>query len=203
MTGIIQLMGGNKKFTERLNKAFERSAPGGFLRNPRQRDENANWTDYGNQPGTGMAHMFNHAGAPWLTQYWVRRVKDEYGDITPYGGYKDDEDQGQMGALGVLMAIGLFEVDGGASVKPVYEITSPVFEKVTIHLNNDYYAGKTFVITTKNNPAQNIYIQKATLNGKTWNNCWFYHENFACGGVLELELGPKPNKNWGVKPPAN
>jgi putative alpha-1,2-mannosidase len=132
MTGLIQLMGGKKKFSDRLNKAFERSAPGGFG-NHRERYSDANWTDYTNQPGTGMAHMFNHSGEPWLSQYWVRRVKDEYGDITPFGGYKDDEDQGQMGALGVLMAIGLFEVDGGAAIKPYYEITSPMFEKVTIH----------------------------------------------------------------------
>lgn len=201
MAGIIQLMGGNKNFADRLNKAFERSAPGGFLRNPRERDENANWTDYGNQPGTGMAHMFNYAGTPWLTQYWVRRVKDEYDDITPYGGYKDDEDQGQMGALGVLMGIGLFEMDGGAAANPVYEITTPLFEKVIIHLNNDYYPGKTFIIQTKNDPEKNMYIQKSKLNDKPWNRCWFYHHEFANGGILELELGPKPNKKWGIIPP--
>lgn len=200
MAGIIQLMGGNKHFVDRLNKAFERSASKGFLRNPRERDENANWTDYGNQPGTGMAHMFNYAGAPWLTQYWVRRVKDEYGDITPYGGYKDDEDQGQMGALGVLMGIGLFEMNGGAAANPIYEITTPLFEKVTIYLNNDYYPGKTFIIQTKNDPEKNMYIQKSKLNDKPVNRCWFYHHEFANGGILELELGPKPNKKWGIIP---
>ena len=47
----------------------------------------------------------------------VRKVKAAYSDVTPYGGYRDDEDQGQMGALGVLMAIGLFEVDGGCAEK--------------------------------------------------------------------------------------
>jgi len=203
MASIIKLMGGNKKFSDRLNKAFERSAPGGFYRNHQVRDEDANWTDYGNQPGTGMAHLFNYAGTPWLTQYWVRRVKDEYGNITPHGGYKDDEDQGQMGALGVLMAIGLFEVDGGASVKPVYEVTTPLFEKVTIHLNNNYYPGKQFVIKTINDPEQNMYIQKAVLNGQKWNDCWFYHDDFVKGGELELELGTRPNKKWGTKPPPN
>jgi len=67
-----------------------------------------------------MAHMFNFAGAPWLTQKWVREVKAQaYGDITPSGGYNgDEEDQGQLGALGVLMAIGLFDVEGGAAIQP-------------------------------------------------------------------------------------
>jgi putative alpha-1,2-mannosidase len=145
--------------------------------------------------------FWDYAGIPWLTQYWVRRVKNEYADVTPHGGYKDDEDQGQMGALGVLMAIGLFEMNGGAAVRPVYEITTPLFDKVTIHLNNDYYPGKTFIIQTKNDPEKNMYIQKARLNGKSWNECWFWHDEFAEGGILELELGAKPNKKWGVKPP--
>jgi len=201
MEGLVDLMGGKKKFSNRLNNAFERSAPGGFFRIHGKRDEMANWTDYGNQPGTGMAHLFNYAGSPWLTQYWVRQVKDEYNTITPFGGYKDDEDQGQMGALGVLMAIGLFEVDGGAAEMPVYEITTPLFDKVTIHLNNDYYPGEEFVIKTKNNPEENMYIRKATLNGKNLLNCWFYHNDFVKGGVLELELDNKPNKKWGTIPP--
>lgn len=124
-----------------------------------------------------MAHLFNHARAPWLTQKWVRKVKAAYADVTPYGGYRDDEDQGQMGALGVLMAMGLFEVDGGCAVKPYYEITSPIFDKVTIHLDNRYYPGKTFQIVTTGNSDKNMYIQRATFDGKPWDRCWFYHED--------------------------
>ncbi len=74
---------------------------------------------------------------------------------------------------GVLIAIGLFEVDGGASVKPAYEITSPVFDKITIHLNNDYYPGNSFIIETENNSSENIYIQKAYLNGEAWKSFRF------------------------------
>jgi putative alpha-1,2-mannosidase len=128
----------------------------------------------------------------------VRRVKDEYSAVTPYGGYKDDEDQGQMGALGVLMAIGLFETDGGASIHPVYEITGPLFNRITIHLNNDYYPGKTFVISATNDPEKNVYIRKARLNGQNLNDCRFRHDDFANGGTLELELDAKPNKKWGI-----
>lgn len=40
----------------------------------------------------------------------MRKVKEEtFGATSPNGGYNGDEDQGQMGALGVLMAIGLFQ----------------------------------------------------------------------------------------------
>lgn len=196
MAELIELYGGADKYIEKLNSNFEKSEAYGFFRSNDTKE--GNWTDYGNQPGTGMAHLFNYASAPWLTQKWVRKVKAAYGDITPYGGYRDDEDQGQMGALGVLMAIGLFEVDGGCAEKPVYEITSPVFDRVTIHLDNRYYPGKTFRIVTKNNSAKNMYIQSATLNGEKWNKYWFYHDDFAKGGVLELKMGPKANKQWGI-----
>jgi putative alpha-1,2-mannosidase len=145
-----------------------------------------------------MAHLFNYAGAPWLSQKWVREVKEKtFGGISPYEGYNGDEDQGQMGALGVLMAIGLFSVDGGASAEPVYEITSPVFDRITIRLDPEYYPGKKFVITCRNNSAENRYIQSARLNGESHDRFWFTHEKLVRGGKLELELGPAPNELWG------
>lgn len=193
--GLAALMGGNDKLCEKLNFAFEKAAPQDFVF-----DYNDGYVSYANQPGLSNAHVFNYAGKPWLTQYWVRRVKEQaYGGITPdlgYGGH--DEDQGQMGALSALMSIGLFSLQGNASVTPVYEITSPVFDSVIIKLDPKYYKGKSFTILTHNNSMENIYIQRVQLNGKELNDFWFTHEDFAKGGVLEIWLGNQPNKNWGV-----
>ncbi|WP_347840352.1 GH92 family glycosyl hydrolase [uncultured Draconibacterium sp.] len=197
MAGLIELFGGNEKYTHFLDWCFNEGEKLDFV--GINKNHAANWIDYGNQPGTGMAHLFNYSGAPWLTQKWVRKVKEAYGDITPYDGYKGDEDQGQMGALGVLMAIGLFQVDGGAAVKPYYEITSPLFSEISIRLNPDYYSGEKFVIKT--NQPEHTYIQSAKLNDKPWEKCWFYHSDFEKGGTLELELGMEPNKKWGMKDP--
>lgn len=197
--GLIELFGGRDKYIKRLDEQFRLSEPNGFFRASDKAMKQYNWTDYGNQPGTGMAHMFNRAGAPWLSQKWVRKVKAAYGDITPYGGYRDDEDQGQMGALGVLMAIGLFEVDGGCSTTPAYELTSPLFDKVTIRLNPDYYPGETFEIITRNNSERNMYIRRASLNGKVWNDCAVPHAELVKGGTLVLDMGATPNKKWGTK----
>ena len=198
MQGLIELFGGRKKYIERLDKQFRLSQPNGFFRSTDPSLKQYNWTDYGNQPGTGMAHLFSHAGAPWLTQKWVRLVKEAYGDITPYGGYRDDEDQGQMGALGVLLAMGLFEVDGGCAAEPYYEITSPIFDKITIRLNGKYYEGESFEIETRNNSDKNMYIQNASLNGQPWNKCTISHKDLVKGGTLVLQMGPKPAKKWGV-----
>ena len=129
--GLIDLMGGRNAFNRKLDYAFEKSAAESFV---------GKYVNYGNQPSIEMAHLFNYSGAPWLAQKWVRQVKEKtFGGTTPDSGYRGDEDQGQAGGLGVLMAIGLFEVRGGAAADPIYEITSPIFDRVTIHLDDRHY----------------------------------------------------------------
>jgi predicted alpha-1,2-mannosidase len=197
MPDLIKLIGGNEKFADKLQKQFELAAPLKFIVPHGYHAEG--WLDYENQPSLHMAHLFNYCKKPWLTQYWVRRIQEEcYSNTTPYGGYNGDEDQGQVGSLSVLMAMGLFDVEGGASTNPHYEITSPIFDEVVIQLDQQYYAGKTFVIKTINNKPGNIYIQSAKLNGQVLNDFRFPHSAFAKGGVLEIKLGDTPNKKWGI-----
>jgi len=95
--------------------------------------------------------------------------------------------------------MGLFEMDGGAAVEPMVDIGSPLFDKVVIHLNNEYYPGKEFVIETKNNSKENIYVQSARLNGEPLNSCRFKFKDIVDGGKLELTMGPEPNENWGTE----
>lgn len=196
---LTDLMGGENEFCNKLNYAFEQAAPQDFVFG-----YGTGYVSYANQPGCSNAHAFSWGGKPWLTQYWVRRVNEQaYGATTPdrgYGGH--DEDQGQMGGVSALMSIGLFSTCGTAAAEPIYEITSPVFNEITIHLDKRYYpdssSGK-FIIRTYNNSDQNMYISKAHLNGKKLDTFWFSHEVFAKGGLLELWMGPNPNKNWGKK----
>lgn len=192
---LIQLMGGKEMFCKKLNYAFEQAAPTDFVF-----AYSGGYVSYANQPGCSNAHVFSYGGKPWLTQYWVRRVQHQaYGGITPdlgYGGH--DEDQGQMGGVSALMAIGLFNIQGNQSVYPVYEITSPIFDEIKIKLNKDYYPGNSFIIKAYNNNEKNTYIRSAKLNGKTWSKFWFSHDDFKKGGVLELSLDSKPNKSWGI-----
>ncbi len=195
---LATLFGGVDAMAERLESNFKKAEPMRFIAD--HGNHAVAWVDYENQPSTGMAHVFSHIGKPWRSQYWVRKVHSTtFSDISPYGGYNGDEDQGQLGALSALMAIGLFDMDGGASMKPKFDITAPLFDKVTIQLNPAYHAGKAFVITTKNNSPENCYIQSARLNDRPWNSYRLPHEALVEGGALELDLGPLPNKAWGVE----
>lgn len=153
----------------------------------------------GNQQSMHFAFLFNYAGAPWQTQRWSRSILDRYYGCGIANAYLGDEDQGQMSAWAVMASLGLFQVDGGCRTEPVYEIASPLFEEATIDLGGRYGRGKTFTIRAKNASRRNIYVQGAELNGKKLDSFSFPAAELLAGGVLELEMGPEPNKQWGVE----
>ncbi|ADB40982.1 alpha-1,2-mannosidase [Spirosoma linguale DSM 74] len=204
--GLITLMGGREKFTAKLNSSFEKAQKHDYVSGKSHDNETLEelrrvFLNYGNQPSIQTAHLFNYAGAPWLTQYWTRQVIEKvYSGLSPDYGYSGDEDQGLMGSLSVLLKTGLFSTNGGTTPEPFYEISSPIFDRITIKLNPKYYKGKQFVIDAKNNSAANLYIQSAQLNGKPLDRPWMLHETVVNGGTLTLQMGAQPNKSWGNKP---
>ncbi|MCA1747098.1 MAG: glycoside hydrolase family 92 protein, partial [Bacteroidales bacterium] len=197
--GLAELIGGDAALTEKLNASFLRSQKHGFVSSKshdkeRLRESRRVYINYGNQPSIQTAFIFNYAGAPHLTQYWSRMVADSvYSGISPQLGYSGDEDQGLMGSLAVLIKTGLFSLRGGAGIEPMYEITSPLFDKVTIHLNRNYYPGDMFVIETNNNSPENRYIRSINLDGEEQNSIGIEHNTLVRGGTLKLEMGSIPN----------
>lgn len=189
---LAELMGGQDSLCNKLNFAFTQGASSDF-----GSGYGSGYVNYANQPALSNAHVFGHAGKPWLSQYWVRRVIEQtYGGTTPdlgYGGF--DEDQGQMGGVSALMSMGLFAIDGLSSQNPSLDITSPLFDTVTIHLNQDYYKGSKFRIVTHNNSKDNCYIQRMVLNGAEYTKCSLPHAVFKVGGQLDIWLGNQPNQN--------
>jgi len=204
LPGLAAMMGGNDKAAAKLNQSFEKAQEIGFTSGTSHSVElhpeyQRIPINYGNQPSIQTAFVFNHIGHPWLTQYWSRKVVDQaFSALSTDRGYNGDEDQGLMGSLAVLMKIGLFEMNSGAETRPVVELGSPIFDKITIHLDNNYYSGKSLVIEAKNNKPENYYIQSATLNGKALQGQWLFHDELVKGGKLTLEMGNTPNKNWGA-----
>ena len=110
-------------------------------------------------------------------------------------GICGDEDGGGMSAFYVFSAMGFYPVTPGL---PIYSIGSPLFEQVSMRLDN----GKVFTIKAKGASRENKYIQSARLNGKTWDKTWFHHDDLINGGTLELQMGPRPCREWGTSPQA-
>jgi predicted alpha-1,2-mannosidase len=183
--GLIKLLGGQQLFLAKLNDFFDRTK------------DMTQWNPFYNQPNEPVhliPFLFNRAGAPWLTQKWVRKIASTYG--TGPDGLCGDEDVGQMSAWFVLAASGLHPACPG---DPRYEIFSPLFDDIVIRLDPKYAKGKTFTIHAQNNSPENVYIQSASLNGKPLDRCWISHSEITAGGRLDLVLGPKPNQSWGVR----
>lgn len=150
--------------------------------------------NHGNQPNLHVSWLFNYSGRPSLTQKWVRAICDQfYGTEGVHGyGFGQDEDQGQLGAWYVMAGIGLFDVGGFTSINPSLGIGSPLFDRVVIHLNKKYFPGDTFTIETKNNSAQNKYVQQMQLNGKKLSTPFLPLAQLLKGGRLVLDMGVKP-----------
>ncbi len=199
LPGLAQMMGGNDAATDKLNQSFEASAKLDFTSGKSHSSELDDAyrkipINYGNQPSIHTAFVFNHIGKPWLTQYWSREVVEVvFGDLSTTLGFSGDEDQGLMGSLSVLMKIGLFEMKSGADIEPKVDLGSPIFNKVTIHLNKKYYAGDKIEIVASKNSQTNRYIQSARWNNVELNSPELNHRDLTKGGVLTLEMTDKPS----------
>ncbi len=173
--GLEELMGGRDSIQKELMSFFENTPPD-FL-----------WNDYYNHPNEPVHHIpfiFNEIDLPRETQKWTRRIcESAYG--TDAFGLCGNEDVGQMSAWYVLASIGIHPINPGDNK---YQITSPVFEKIEINLDEKYYPGKKFTIIAHNNSKENIYIKSIKLNGKPLDRFWISHEEIVNGGKLELEM---------------
>lgn len=159
--------------------------------------------NHGNQPSLHIPWLFNFSGKPYLTQKWTRLICDEfYGTDGEHGyGYGQDEDQGQLGSWYVLAAMGLFDVQGGACSEPTYQLGSPEFDEITVHLSKFNTNGGTFRIRAKGNSADAMYVQNATFNGKPLDRCWLYRDEVFNGGELVLQMGTEPSDVWNNSEP--
>lgn len=183
--GMVELMGGKEKVIADLTNFFSKT-PSHML-----------WNDYynhANEPVHFVPFLFNQLDAPWETQKWTRYICEK-AYANKVEGIVGNEDVGQMSAWYILTASGIHPSCPGNTRM---EITSPVFDKVEFRLDPKYHAGKSFTVIAHDNNANNIYIQKALLNGKEYTKCYLDFAEIAGGGTLELFMGNQPNTAWGI-----
>ncbi|MDO4195678.1 MAG: GH92 family glycosyl hydrolase [Prevotellaceae bacterium] len=189
--GLVDVLG-TDSFIDRLDWGFRMSEI------VRYNAPNDMYWDYpvvqGNQQSMHFAFLFNWAGRPDLTQKWTRSIIDRYYGFGTSNAYLGDEDQGQMSAWFVMAALGLFQIEGGCSAEPWYELASPLYEKIVINLGGRYGRGNNFTIKANGTSRHNKYIRKATLNGKPLNDFRFPASELLKGGTLELDITPTPNE---------
>lgn len=189
--GLRALMGGADKMELYLDQLFregmDRSKSEFWAKFPNQTSMIGQFS-MGNQVSFFIPYLFNYTNAAWKTQKYTRLILDTWFQDNIFG-VPGDEDGGSMSSFVVFTAMGFYPVTPGI---PVYSITSPWFNKITIDLTN----GKKFVLIANNNSRENKYIQSATLNGKALNSLSFSHDELVKGGTLVLEMGKNTDKKW-------
>lgn len=183
--GMVALMGGREAALEDLEAFFEHT-PDDFAWNA--------YYNHANEPVHLVPFLFNRLQRPWETQRWTRRIcRGAYGPGPE--GIVGNEDAGQMSAWYVLAAAGIHPACPGDTRM---EITSPLFDRIEFQLDPRYAAGKRFTVIAHDNGPDNDYIQHALLDGRPLDRCHLDFSEIAAGGTLELYMGPRPNRRWGL-----
>ncbi len=197
--GMINLYGGEEALAAKLDKLFDDSiaAMKNVVELSSVHHEISEFKEvkmgqymHNNQPAHHVIYTYAFSSTPYKVQEYTREVlRHVYVGSEIGQGYPGDEDNGEMSAWYVFNALGFYPYSVGSGE---YVIGSPLFDKVTIHLEN----GKDVVIVANNNSDENIYIQSAKVNGEEYNKMFLTHELLTGGCTIEFEMGSKPS-DWG------
>lgn len=197
VAGLIKLMGGREYFVKKLDSVF--SMPPlfddsyyGFPIHEIREMQIMNMGQYahGNQPIQHIIYLYDYAGEPWKTQYWVRQVMNKLYSANP-DGYCGDEDNGQTSAWYIFSAMGFYPV---CPATTQYVLGAPLFRKITLNLEN----GKSLVINAPANSDKNIYVKDVKWNTKIYNKNYIDHFDLLKGGTLDFSMDNKPDKKRGT-----
>ena len=186
VTGLEALMGGSEPFVTKLDELFSTDSTIEGEHSSSDISGLIGQYAHGNEPSHHITHLYNYVGQPWKTQALVNEILTTLYFNDP-NGLSGNEDCGQMSAWYILNAMGFYSFCPG---DPTYSLGRPVFDEAIIKTAS----GKTFTVRAKNNSPENLYIQSANLNGTPLKKPFFTHRQLLEGGVLELTMGPNPNK---------
>ncbi|MEG0724846.1 MAG: GH92 family glycosyl hydrolase [Mucinivorans sp.] len=172
--GLIKLFGSDKRFVAALDTCFTKG-----------------YFDMSNEPDMSYPYLFSYVkGEQWRTQFWVADCLKRYFSNTP-GGLPGNDDAGTMSAWGMLSMMGIYPA---CPARADYVITTPTFDRVTIHLDERYTGNKKLVIEAVNRTPENIYIDRIELDGKPYRNSFITHDLLMKSSRLTVYCTSKPSK---------
>ena len=188
MSELIQLIGGDNAFEERLDLLFEKELSHEKIKEHEDIAGLIGQYAHGNEPSHHIAYLYNYAGKPWRTQERIRQIMDTLSSDKP-DGLAGNDDVGQMSAWYIFSAMGFYPVAPGDLT---YAIGAPQLPEISLNLAN----GKTFTVKANKLSKANKYIASATLNGKPLTRSYLTHKDIINGGQLTFVMSNQPNKTW-------
>ena len=189
--GLISLFGGDKAFTNKLDSLFTLPLDLGTNGSPDISGLIGNYAQ-GNEPNHHITYLYTYAGQPWKTADLIRKIDKDFYSSKP-DGLCGNEDVGQMSAWYIFTAMGFYPVN---PANGAYVFGTPLVNDAVISLPGN----KKFNIKVIGNSAENKYIQKIVLNGKSYSKSYILHKAIVAGGKMEIYMGNTPSATWGVKP---
>ena len=181
--GLIDLVGGKDRFKEKLDSMM--------TYNPSPNDSLPIFSTgmigqyaHGNEPSHHVVYLYNNVGRPDLTQKYASEIMEQLYNTTP-AGLCGNEDCGQMSAWFVFSAMGFYPVN---PVAGTYELGTPLFKKMQLHLDN----GKTFTVNAPDVSKENIYIRSVKVDGKPYDKTFITHEQIMSGATVDIEMSATP-----------
>lgn len=166
--GMAKLMGGQRKFCDKLQMVFDKGL-----------------YDPANEPDIAYAYLFSYfKGDEWRTQKTVSELLAKYYTARP-DGIPGNDDTGTMSAWAIFSMMGLYPDNPG---DPSYTLTTPVFDKVTLHLDPKFYPQGDITIETDRTSPSQLYIKSMTLGGKKLNGYRITHKQLIDGKTLRMSL---------------
>jgi predicted alpha-1,2-mannosidase len=167
--GLIRHMGGEKHFINKLQRIFDDDL-----------------YDMTNEPDIHYPYLFNYvSGEAWRTQRIVDDLRKTHFKNAP-DGIPGNDDCGTLSAWIIFSMLGFYPVCPGS---PEFAVTSPLFEKIELHLDQTYYPGQCFEIQRNTEGNRGPYIKSMTLNGKPFTGHFLHHDVITEGGYLQIETG--------------
>jgi len=187
--GLIQQMGGEKRFVNRLDSLFTMHLPEKYFANTEDINKDGLMGNYvhGNEPSHHVAYLYKWTNEPWKSESSLHEIMRKMYK-NKIDGLSGNDDCGQMSAWYVFSSMGFYPVCPGTDE---YVIGSPICRNATINLEN----GKTFKIIAENYSPKNKYVKSIELNGKIYNAHFLRHADIMNGGTLVFKMSPRPNIN--------
>ena len=169
--GLAKLMGGDKAFVNHLQSVFDKG-----------------YYDPANEPDIAYPYLFSYfKGEEWRTQKLIRELLKSGYHNAP-NGVPGNEDTGTMSAWAIFSMMGFYPACPG---DVNYVLTSPTFDKVTIHLDERFYPKGKLVIDSKHDTSEAVYVKEVKAGDRKLKGFTLSHEQLVNAGTLRFQLSDK------------
>lgn len=185
---LISLMGGDRRFVERLDSLFTMELPEEFFANTEDVTKEGLIGNYvhGNEPSHHVPYLYAWTSQPWKAQPLIRKIMNTKYRNT-IDGLCGNDDCGQMSAWYIFSAMGFYPVLPGSGQ---YVFGAPYLPYMKVRLGN----GNVLEIKAPKVSDRNCYVKSIILNGKKIERMFITYDEIMAGGVLEYEMASRPEK---------